>query len=335
MSQERGAEVANVRRASRAERERAEGDNTRRNKRVRVKDTPSVSPPERVPMRERMRARAAAVRALGATLRRPMALLLRAIAVLAIGAGAIALGRLVERHVRSSPAFAVKTIEVTGHARLSQEEILETAGLAFGRNVFDVSPEEARARLSGHAWIANAEVQRRLPDAYRVTVRERVPVAVLLVTEPYLVGDDGTVFKRVEEGDPVDLPVITGVDRARFVRDRAFRASLLLAVVALLHEYRGVGLFAREPIAEVHVEADDALTLYTGSDAMNVRLGHGPYRPKLARLRRVLDDLSARGARAAYVYLDNERRPDRVTVRVRTEPAIADAAGVGAPAVSE
>ena len=51
-----------------------------------------------------------------------------------------------------------------------------------------------------------------------------------------------------------------------------------------------------------------------------MRLGHGPFRDKLRRLRTVLDELGERGARALYVYLDNERRPDRVTVRVRDEP---------------
>jgi hypothetical protein len=48
-----------------------------------------------------------------------------------------------------------------------------------------------------------------------------------------------------------------------------------------------------------------------------VRLGQGPYRGKIERLRRVLDELGARHTRPLYVYLDNLRRPDRVTVRVR------------------
>ena len=33
--------------------------------------------------------------------------------------------------------------------------------------------------------------------------------------------------------------------------------GILLEIVAVMHDYRGVGLWRREPIAEVHVEADD------------------------------------------------------------------------------
>ena len=54
-----------------------------------------------------------------------------------------------------------------------------------------------------------------------------------------------------------------------------------------------------------------------GADATHVRLGQRPFRQKLRRLRRVLDRLQKRHDRAAYVYLDNRRRPDRVTVKLR------------------
>ncbi len=258
--------------------------------------------------------------------RRPALVAFRVTLAAAVVAGAVAVARLVERHVRTSPAFATSVIDVRGAERLARDEILETAALGIGQNVFDVSPEEARGRLERHPWIASAEVSRRLPGTFVVDVREHHPVAVLSLAqgegEPgglYLVADDGTVFKRVADGDPVDQPVVTGLGRERFVRDRAWRASVLLEIVALLDDWRGAGLYRREPISEIHVEPDDGLTLYTGASGaatMEVRLGRGPYRQKLTRLRRVLDELSSDSARPEYVYLDNVRRPDRVTVRV-------------------
>jgi cell division protein FtsQ len=285
------------------------------NRRIRPKaDSAPPPPPEPKPsLRERM----GRVRAFGARLKRPVELLGRTLLVLVVGVGAVALGRLVERHVRTSPAFAVREITLDGHVRLTREEILALAGLALERNVFDVAPEDAERRIAEHPWIAEAHVRRRLPGSYAIEVRERRPVALLVLGDVFLVAEDGAVFKKAEDGDPLDLPVITGVDRDRFTRDRAFRTSVLLEAVALLHDYRGAGLWNREPIGELHVERDDGLSLYVGEDLTYVRLGHGPFREKLRRLRTVLDELGERGARAAYVYLDNERRPDRVTVRVR------------------
>jgi cell division protein FtsQ len=241
----------------------------------------------------------------------------RALVVVAVALGAVATGRIVERHVRSAKAFATASIEVEGAARLEHDEVMRAAGLALGQNVFEVSPEEARARLLQHAWVASAEVKRKLPASYRIQIVERQPVALLALDALYLVAEDGTAFKKVEEGDPVDLPVITGLDKVGAGSDRALSNSVLLSAVALLHDYREVGLFRREPIAEIHVEPDAGLSLYVGDDAMHVRLGARPYRQKLRRLRGVLDRLEKRHDDASYVYLDNQRRPDRVTVRLR------------------
>lgn len=327
-ARDEAASKRNAREAKRAAPAKSKGEDTQRvsNRRVRPKPAPAAPAEPRPSLRERL----GAVRALGAKLRRPAEIVLRTLIVAVVGVGAVAVGRLVERHVRTSPAFEVRAIELEGHVRTSREELLERAGLALGRNVFDVSPEEAEARLSAHPWIAEALVTRRLPGSYDIEVRERRAVALLALGEVFLVAEDGAVFKRAEDGDPIDLPVITGVERERFLRDRAFRTSILLEAVALLHDYRGAGLARREPIGELHVERDDGLSLYVGDDATYVRLGHGPFRPKLRRLRTVLDELGRRGARAEYVYLDNERRPDRVTVRVR-EPDEGSTAAAAAP----
>jgi cell division protein FtsQ len=286
---------------------------------------PKAPEPEpRVAFRERVARSRERIGAWWTRARRPVMLVLRIAMLCILVAAALAVGRLVERHVRTSPAFATQEIQISGNERLDQEEILEAASLAVGQNVFEIGPEDAQARLLRHPWIASAEVSRRLPGFFDVLIREHHAVAVISLSESdddpagiYLVAEDGTVFKRVGEGDPVDLPVVTGIARGRFIRDRAFRQSVLLEVVALLHDYRGAGLWRRMPIGEIHVESDDGLSLYVGADALHVRLGRGPFRQKLRRLRRVLDQIEEQGSKAAYVYLDNVRRPDRVTVRLR------------------
>jgi cell division protein FtsQ len=258
------------------------------------------------------RARVAFARARG-----PLTLALRVVLVGAVTAGAVAAGRLLEQYVKSAKAFATREVEVTGASRLSHDEVLAAAGLALGRNVFEVSPEQAKARLEQNPWVAEAHVTRRLPGSYRIEVIEQQPAALLQLEALYLVSEEGSVLKPLSADDPTDLPVITGVDPEHFRSDLAFRNSLLVNAVALLHDYRDVGLWRREPLAEIHVEADDRLELYVGQEPMLVRLGEQPYRKKLRRLRQILDELRADAARPAYVYLDNVRRADRVAVRLR------------------
>ncbi len=262
--------------------------------------------------RARERARDAWERA-----KRPLATAGRVAVALLLALGSLALARVLERWARSAPELSVRTIVIEGDERLSEPEVLGAAGLAEGDNVFAHSEAEVREALLGHPWIAEARVERRLPGTFRITIRERVAAAIIELEEPYLVSDEGAVFKTLEPGDPVDLPVITGIDRSRFFSERAFRTQITTSIVGLFAEWRALGMEPRESIGEVHVEADDAITLFVGDDGTEVRLGQGPYRGKIERLRRVLDELGTRHARPLYVYLDNLRRPDRVTVRVR------------------
>lgn len=290
----------------------------RRNQRTAAKQP--IEPPQPV-ARRGLKERAAAVRGASSRawqrVRGPLFLTGKMLLVAAAVAGAVALGRLVDTHVRTSPAFATIAITVDGLERLEPEDVEGAAGLSLGQNVFEVAPEQAQAALERHPWVSSATVRRRLPGTFEVELREHRAVAILALDGLFLIGEDGTVFKELTDEDPVDLPVVTGVEKDRFTGDRAYRTSLLLEVVALMHDYRGAGLWRREPIAEIHIENDDGLSLYVGVDAGYVRLGRGPYRQKLRKLRQVLDRLDEREARAAYVYLDNVRRPDRVTVRLR------------------
>jgi cell division protein FtsQ len=278
---------------------------------------PAVVRAPRVSLGTRLSRGRGRVRAVFERCKRPLAWIARGLVLIAVTAGAVAGGRLLEQHVRSAEGFATREIDVTGLERLSREEVLSAAGLAVGQNVFEVSPEQARAHLLAHPWIADATVNRRLPGSYRVSVREQQPAALLQLEALYLVGEDGSVFKRAEASDPVDLPIITGVDAQHFRSDLAFRTAVLVNAIALLHDYRDVGLWHREPVAEIHAESDDAFSLYVGKDAMLVRLGERPFRKKLRRLRGILDELRDDSTRPAYVYLDNVRRPDRVAVRLR------------------
>lgn len=279
-----------------------------------VRRTP---PRPRVPLRARWQVLRERSKAFYVRSRPLMVTCLRVGLAVAIAGGSVGVVHLLEQHVRSSPAFATQVIEIEGAERLSRAEILDAAGLKLGRNVLEVSPEEAEAALGAHPWIASARVQRRLPGTYRLEVSERRAVALLALGENYLVAADGSVFKALSVDDEADLPVITGVDRQKLTSDKAYRTSVLMAAVSLLHEYRAAGLWAREPIAEIHVEPGQRLSLYVGDDATYARLGRQPFREKLQRLRSVFDRLQRREARPAYVYLDNVRRPDRVTVRLR------------------
>ena len=79
-------------------------------------------------------------------MRRWSRVMLHVVIAATLGGGAIAAGRLGEKYARSSPAFAVRSVEVSGAAQLSKDEVRDIAGLSVGMNIFEVTAITMRER---------------------------------------------------------------------------------------------------------------------------------------------------------------------------------------------
>jgi cell division protein FtsQ len=235
--------------------------------------------------------------------------------VVAIGGG-VAYGA--RRYVRTSPRFAVAEIVTTGAKRRTADELATTAGIAKGKNVFQVDLDRARERLLADPWIREAKVSRQLPGTIFVDVTEREAAGLVAVGgETYLATREGAVIKRLEPGDPTDLHVVTGVAVRQLVDDREGATRSIRRALDLAFEYDRTPLAHRSPLEEVHVEANGEMSLVIGKSAVTLHVGAPPYRRKLEQAVRVVAELDRRGAKADVIHLDNEARPDRVVVRMR------------------
>jgi cell division protein FtsQ len=237
-------------------------------------------------------------------------------------------GILVYDHATSAEYFAVDDVTVTGAVRLTEVVVFETAGFTRGMNVFRVDTVGMARALEAHPWILDATVRRRIPRSVSIEIRERRPEALVLFDLPYLVDDAGEIFKRWAPGDPVVVPIITGFAREQLILDGDSVGEGVREAIAFARSYRAAGLERIAPLAEVHREVDGGLSAVVDGDPFTVKFGAAPYRRKLARLATLIDRMRRDGQRPAMVYLDNEVRPDRVTVRIKAGNGSMDAARV-------
>jgi cell division protein FtsQ len=223
------------------------------------------------------------------------------------------------RYVTTTPRFAVKDISVAGNARRTAEDVAATAGITAGENVFSLDLEAARARLLADPWIKEAALARRLPATVSITVTERDAAALVALGETYLASRDGEIFKRLEAGDPTDLPVVTGITAEQLADDREGATQTIRRALDLAAEYDHdhPTLAARSPLQEVHVQEGGRFAIVVGKSAVSMQLGAPPFRRKLDEAARVVAELDRRGTKADAILLDNEAHPERVVVRVR------------------
>lgn len=110
-----------------------------------------------------------------------------------------------------SPALALRTVEVEGNSLVPTAEVEAALAPLMGTSLTRISPEQVRDLLTGKPPVEDVEISAEPPSTLVVTLRERVPVAVLQSGGEFVLIDaEGRQLTSVERRDEVRLPLIDG-----------------------------------------------------------------------------------------------------------------------------
>ena len=228
---------------------------------------------------------------------------------------AFGIATLGKRYLATTGDFAIRDIRFTGLSRTSSSVLMRMGGLARGQNLLTADLEEAERRIARHPWVRSVYVSSELPHTLHVDVREWEPAAIVDLGHLYLLSNDAQVFRRVGPGDDMDLPLITGIDRAAYMARHEDVEPALRDALEAIEAYARCPISGREPLSEVHVDAGEGVSLRLGKDTLTVKLGATPFDEKLSRLARLMTELERGNARAQVIHLENRSRPGWVAVR--------------------
>jgi cell division protein FtsQ len=148
--------------------------------------------------------------------------------------GAVGSGRASDivdfvRDIRDGAAvaagFPIATVAITGEKHLSRDEILAAAGVTTRSSLLFFDVTDARVRLLTNPWIAEATVQKLLPDRLVITVSERAAFALWQKAGRVgVIAEDGTVLEPYMLPHYANLPLVVGAGAE--TRARAFLALL-------------------------------------------------------------------------------------------------------------
>jgi len=222
------------------------------------------------------------------------------------------------RYMRNSPRFALRKVLVEGHQRRTPQQLSKAGGLEVGRNVFAIDEAQAASAIESDPWVEKASVHRELPNTMRVEVVEREPRALATVAgRLYLVDGQGEIFKEYQDGDPSDMPVVSGVTEGEIGKDREAVRRRLRRALDLVADLEVAKIADRFPVQEVAVTPDLAMRVTIGTDGITLVFGPPPHRAKIAKAARILEELRYRKVKNAVLFLDNKAHPERVVVRMR------------------
>jgi cell division protein FtsQ len=195
--------------------------------------------------------------------------------------------------------FNIATVALSGQKHLSREEILATAGVTGRASLLFLDVADARARLLTNPWIAEATVQKLLPDRLLIAITEREAFALWQKAGRVgVIADDGTVLEPYVMRRYSSLPLFVGTGAE--TRAREFLA-LLDRFPELRANVRASVLFA---------ERRWDLRLRNGVD---IRLPEFGVERALEQATALERDLKLSGRDIATIDL---RLPDRVSVQL-------------------
>ncbi|WP_394252611.1 cell division protein FtsQ/DivIB [Arthrobacter pityocampae] len=157
----------------------------------------------------------------------------------AVVAVLLVLGGLVA-YVLFSPALALRTVSVQGNALVATEDVEAALAPLTGIPLTRISREQVAGLLADQAPIEDVRIAAEPPSTLVVTLKERVPVAVLRNGGEFVLVDaGGRQLTRVAERGDAKLPLIDGgadaVDSAVFSSITAVLVELPVGILSRLN----------------------------------------------------------------------------------------------------
>lgn len=242
------------------------------------------------------------------------------------------LAALLFKGITGSPFFALERIAVEGSLQTSLGEIPGLMALKGGGNLLTLDISEVARCLGSRPEIRRASVAKRFPNELVVKVEERKPsVLVLIESKLYQADEEGVLLREIGPGDPLDLPVVSGLSRSAVAvgvkpEGRQFpNAMRLLRAVE-----RRASTFGQ--VSEVRVDPVEGLTLFLEELPVPVRVGWEDFEQKISKLERVFSRLAEREGELVSVDL---RFDQQVVVRQRPAGAKVAARQGGTAALAQ
>ena len=120
--------------------------------------------------------------------------------------------------------FGLQKVDVNGRNHTSAAAVIEAISVTTNTALFSLDLPTIRTNLTQLSWVEDARVERHFPSTLIVTLRERVPMALLQTDEGHqLIDASGALITDASADNFTHLPVISGAEgaatKATFILD--------------------------------------------------------------------------------------------------------------------
>jgi cell division protein FtsQ len=216
-------------------------------------------------------------------------------------------------------------IETDSGFSVTDEQVLQMAGLGGSESYFSLKPEQVKARLERYPQVASVNVEKQFPGTLIIGIQGRIPVAVCLIesegkTIPAAVDSEGVIFQMGKSVTELDLPVLSGIKFGEV----GLGSRMPRPVAGFLSDLQQLGKDSPaffNSISELKfikkTNEDFEVLMYPQNYSIPVRIGNGIDKKLFTYVILVLDVVTRQGMSEYLEELDF--RTDEVVYKIREE----------------
>ena len=195
-----------------------------------------------------------------------------------------------------APFFKIKGVEVAGCKKVDQSDLVRRLGISGETNILELNLHKINREIESIPWVERVSIRRRLSDRLVVHIWEYEPRALINLDQLYYLSRSGKPFKRIEAGDDLNFPVITGLSRGLLFEEPLRSKEVVDCVMSVLDFIeRNKAPFDLSQVSEIHVDEGIGISLLVNQGNLKINLGLSPFEEKFRRLNVVREDLEKRG----------------------------------------
>jgi cell division septal protein FtsQ len=223
-------------------------------------------------------------------IRRVLPALLKAFAVVTVIA-VISFSFLYFHHrLLTSPYIKLEHVDVKGVEGEIRDELIQMCNLDSELTLLALNLNELKQEMEKHPWVRSVKLGRRFPHTLVVQAEKEIPSALVVTDGTYYMNQWGVVFKKVNEFEEMDFPVITGVSKQESEAQEQLE-SVAHVIKILASQKRPWSL---KDLSEIHVKKYGEISLYFGHLGAEIKTC-GDFESKMDGLKKVAKHLSKTG----------------------------------------
>jgi cell division protein FtsQ len=194
-------------------------------------------------------------------------------------------------YLLTSPYLRLEQVEMGGIPPALQRDLIQLGGLSNGTSLLAIRLDDVKEKMEEHAWVRSVRVERRFPNKVVIDAELQTPSALVVADGIYYLNRWGEIFKKVQESEVVDFPIITGISlQSGKAQEQLYRVSHVLQVLELEE-----GRWSADELSEIHIRENGSVSLYFEHLSAEVRLMWYDLENKLEGLKKVTEHLTRSG----------------------------------------